>query len=76
MKKSPQYKSEVIERLRKRIPLETRIRVRLEMEWLTDNIFPDRPATDEEIEKACNWSKKMTKIILKEIDEFKKDNLC
>ena len=39
------------EKLLTEIPIETRLLVLFQMDWLTTNIVPDREATDEEIIK-------------------------
>lgn len=66
-------KSDFLDEIRKRTPIESRLRVLFEMEWLTMNIVPDRQATDDEIQKAIDWSKKMTNIVMEDFNEWEED---
>lgn len=63
----------MIKNISKRTPLETRIKVPLEMEHLTLMIQPDREATDKEINEASAWASKMTKYLLTTVEEWMKD---
>lgn len=65
--------SNKIEELRRQTPLNVRLRVLFEMEWLSMNINPSRTATDEEIKKAEEWSDKMVKWIIADIKEWESD---
>ena len=58
---------------RKRIPLDIRLRVNFQCEWLTMNINPGRPATEEEIQKAEEWAEKMVKLTIINIKEWEAD---
>jgi len=40
------------------------------------NINPDRPATEEEIQKAEEWAEKMEKWTIAEFEEWIKDNIA
>jgi len=62
-----------IKAMRKRIPLDIRLRVNFQCEWLTMNINPDRPATEEEIQKAEEWAEKMEKLTIADIKEWEAD---
>ena len=59
-----------IKTMRKRIPLNIRLRINFQCEWLTMNINPDRPATEEEIHKAEEWAEKMEKLTIADIKEW------
>ena len=59
--------------MRKRIPLDIRLRVNFQCEWLMMNINPDRPATEEEIHKAEEWAEKMEKLTIADIKEWEAD---
>jgi len=63
----------MIKDISKRTPLETRMKVMLEMQHLTLMIQPDREATDEEIKEASAWAQKMTNYLLNEVEEWTKD---
>ncbi len=54
-------------------PIESRLQVLFEMEWLVMNIIPDRPATDDEIRKARDWAIKMVKWTTNEFNQWEKD---
>lgn len=73
MGKTRVVKSPLIAKLLKETPIETRLRVMFEMEWLTMNIIPDRHATDDEIKKACDWAKKMVDWTMKDFTKWEKD---
>lgn len=62
-----------IKAMRKRIPLDIRLRVNFQCEWLTMNINPDRPATNEEIIAALEWAEKMVKWTIADIKEWEAD---
>ena len=59
--------------MRKRIPLNIRLRINFQMEWLKMNINPDRSATEEEIHKAEEWAEKMEKWTIADIKEWEAD---
>ncbi len=63
-KKARKYRSPILEKIMERIEIPTKLKAFFEMTWLMENIIPDRSPTDEEIEKACEWSKKMTSSIM------------
>lgn len=65
--------SDIAEKIMRETPLRTRIRVRFEMEWLIMNIFPDREATETEIEDAHEWGEKMADEIVKMVFKWEND---
>jgi hypothetical protein len=65
--------SATIKKILKEMPLETRFKIWLEMEYLTLKIVPDREATDGEIDEASAWAQKMTNYLLDTVEEWTKD---
>ena len=63
----------MIDELLKRSSLYVRIKVPLEMQYLTLTIQPDRCCTDEESKNAHEWADKMTLQILDTIEKWKAD---
>ena len=67
------FKSNNLEQRRKKIPIETRLLVLFQSEWLRENIIPDRPATIDESKKADTWAKKMVILTIQEYKWWEKD---
>lgn len=65
--------SDIFKEILKSIPLYTRIKVFLEMEYLNVTINPDRCCTDEEFAAANEWSHKNTEYIISEIKQWQDD---
>ena len=57
----------------KEVPLYTRIKVYLEMEYLNLMIQPDGCCTEEEFKAANEWSEKNAHYIIREIQKWQDD---
>ena len=54
----------------KQMPLYTRIKVPLEMEYLNIIIEPDTCCTDEQMKEAAEWADKTATFLVKEVEEW------
>ena len=61
------------EKLLTEIPIETRLLVLFQMDWLTTNIVPDREATDEEIIKMSEYANRMVNSVMEEFKQWEID---
>jgi len=50
-------------------PLEVTLKIRFEMMWLDMSINPSRYCTDEESDKAVEFGKRMTEIVMEAVNE-------
>ena len=53
------HHSPMIEKILKEMPLKTRLKVPLEMEYLNIILEPDTCCTDDEFKKANEWAERM-----------------
>lgn len=64
---------DMIKRMLKEIPLETRFKVPLEMEYLNLKLEPDTCCSDEMMKEAHEWASKITDYLLIAVEECTKD---
>ena len=73
MSKPELHHSPMIEKILKEMPLKTRLKVPLEMEYLNIILEPDMCCTDDEFKKANEWAERMANWMLQEVNEWEAD---
>ncbi len=73
MSKPELHHSPMIEKILKEMPLKTRLKVPLEMEYLNIILEPDTCCTDDEFKKANEWAERMANWMLQEVNEWEAD---
>ena len=73
LKKEEEYRSTILEDFSKTIPLYTRFKVFLEMQFLNLTIEQYIPFTDEQMDAADKWAKDTTLFLLKQLKEWEDD---
>jgi len=61
------------DKILKRTPIETRLRVFFQMEWLSMNVANGNYSTDEEFKKSFIWSAKTVRQVMKKFKQWEKD---
>ena len=67
------HHSPLIESMLKEMPLYTRIKVPLEMEYLNIILEPDTCCTDEQFKEAAEWAERTARFLVKEVEEWIQD---
>ena len=63
----------ILVKIMKEMPLETRLKVPLEMEYLNIILEPDTCCTYEQMNEASQWAQDMTNYLLKEVEGWIND---
>jgi hypothetical protein len=71
--KTRKVKTPLLEKIRKRTSIEKRLLLLFKANWMSDNIIPERPATEEELVKANTWAKKMALLVAHEYKWWERD---
>ncbi|MSQ80040.1 MAG: hypothetical protein EXR21_10305 [Flavobacteriaceae bacterium] len=68
-----QGESNYIQMDKRQTPIEARLKIMFETEWLSVNIIHEREATDDEIKKAVEWAAKMVEGSMVNFRQWEKD---